>query len=67
MLETTLREAQAVLQGRFTDQAAKLDLAKTLEGVLQKAQGFLEKRFAVQKNELRQSRADLQREKRSKK
>jgi two-component system CheB/CheR fusion protein len=59
-LEATLREAQSVLQIRFTDQTAELDTAKQLEAVLQKAQAVLEKRFGQQTAQLRQAREDLQ-------
>ena len=62
-LEATLRETQAVLQSRFTDQTAELDAANVLEDVLQKAQAVLEKRLTAQGSELRQSRADLATEK----
>jgi len=62
-LEATLRETQAVLRTRFTEQTAELDKANLLESVLQKAQAVLEKRFTAQGTELRQSRADLATEK----
>ena len=62
-LETTMREAQTILQTRFTEQAEKLDTARKLEGVLQKAQAVLEKRLNDQTADLRQSRADLVTEK----
>ncbi len=59
-LEATLREAQSVLQSRFTDQTAELDTAKALEGVLQRAQALLEKRVTAQTLELRESRGDVE-------
>jgi two-component system CheB/CheR fusion protein len=65
-MEATLREALSVLQSRFTDQTEELDAAKTLEKVLQKAQAVLEKHLADQAAELRQSRADLHKEKEKK-
>jgi len=58
-LETTLRDALAVLQGRFKDQSAALGAAHTLEGVLQSAQAVLEQRLGVQTVELRQARAEV--------
>ena len=58
-LETTLREALAVLQGRFKDQGAALDAAHTLEGVLQAAQSVLEQRIGAQTVELRRARAEV--------
>ena len=58
-LETTLREALAVLQGRFTDQSAALGAAQTLDGVLQAAQAVLEHRIGAQAVELRQARAEV--------
>jgi two-component system CheB/CheR fusion protein len=65
-LETTLREALAVLQSRFTKQTTELDEVKTLDAVLKKAQAVLEQRFTAQTTELLQSRADLVTEKRRK-
>lgn len=44
--EATLREALAALQGRFAEQSEELDRARTLEGVLTKAQSILEQRLA---------------------
>jgi len=61
-LETTLREALAVVQGRFKDQGEALSAAQTLEGVLQAAQAVLEKRIGAQTVELRQARAEVQAE-----
>ena len=58
-LEATLREALAVLQGRFKDQSAALGAAQTLDGVLQAAQAVLEKRIGAQAVELRQARAEV--------
>ena len=58
-LETTLREALAVLQGRFKDQGEALSAAQTLEGVLQTAQAVLERRLGAQEVELRQVRAEV--------
>ena len=65
-LEATLLEAQAVLQSRFTNQAAALDAAKVLECVLNKAQAVLEKRVRAQTVELRHVRADVLAEMRKK-
>lgn len=59
VLEATLREALAVLQGRFTEQTAQPDSANALETVLHKAQAVLERRFTAQTAELQQSQADL--------
>jgi len=61
-LEATLREAQAVLQGRYTEQGAQLDTAHALELVLNQAQAVLEKRFASQTTALTRARDDLQSE-----
>ena len=58
-LEATLREALAVLQGRFADQGASLDAAHTLKGVLQAALAVPEERLGAQTAELRQARADV--------
>ena len=44
--EDTLREALAALQWRFSEQSEELDRARTLEGVLTKAQSILEQRLA---------------------
>jgi PAS domain S-box-containing protein len=43
--DTTLHEALAVLQGRYTDQTTELNTAKTLETVLNTTQAILEKRL----------------------
>jgi len=56
-LEATLREAQSVLQGRYTVQGAKLVASSKLEAVLRQTQAVLEKRFVEQAVELKQSRA----------
>ena len=60
--EATLREALAVLQGRYKLQTTELDAAKALEGVLHQAQAVLEQRFSTQTSELRQSQAELKTE-----
>jgi hypothetical protein len=65
-IEATLREALAVLQSRFTEQAGALDVAQTAESVLQKARAILEKQYADTKVELDQARADLKTEKEKK-
>ena len=57
--DNTLRETLKALQSRIIDQTKELDAAKALESVLQKTQAVLEKRFAAQTTELRQSREDL--------
>jgi two-component system CheB/CheR fusion protein len=46
LLETALREALAVLQGRCSEQGMQLDRAKSLEDVLRQAQAVLEQRIA---------------------
>jgi len=51
--------ALSVLQGRCTDQTARLATANALEMVLNKAQAVLAQRFTAQTAELKQSRADL--------
>jgi len=58
-VEAKLREAQAVLETRFTDQTTELDLARKLEGVLEQAHAVLQKRFASQTSDLRRSQAAL--------
>jgi len=55
VLEATLREALAVLQGRFTEQTAELDTARALETVLNQTQAILEQRFSAQAAKLKQS------------
>ena len=57
-MEATLREAQAVLESRMTDQAAALGAAKTLENVLRKAQSVLEKRVKAHDVDPRRARGD---------
>ena len=61
-LETTLREALAVLQSRYILQTTELDKANALEEIVHKAQAVLEKRFTDQTEELRLSRSDLKTE-----
>ena len=61
-IESTLREALAVLQSRYTNQTAELDTANALETVLNTAQSLLEKRFKVQASELDQTKEDLKAE-----
>jgi two-component system CheB/CheR fusion protein len=46
LLETTLRDALALLQGRCSEQGMQLDRAKSLEDVLRQAQAVLEQRIA---------------------
>jgi transcriptional regulator with PAS, ATPase and Fis domain len=65
-MEATLRDALLVLQNRFKDQAAALDVAQTAENVLKKAQAVLEKQYTDLKVKLGQSRADLKTEKEEK-
>ncbi|MFT5580357.1 MAG: chemotaxis methyl-accepting protein methylase [Arenicella sp.] len=60
--DAVVREALAVLQGRYKDQTAELDTANSLETVLNTAQAVLEQRFEVQTSELGQVKADLKAE-----
>ena len=60
--EAVVREAMAVLQGRFLAQGVELDAANALEVVLNKAQTVLQRRYTEQTTKLSQSRADLKTE-----
>jgi PAS domain S-box-containing protein len=62
LTDATLREALAVLQGRYTDQTTELNTAKTLETVLNTTQSILEKRLKDQTAELGQVKADFKSE-----
>ncbi|MFT5976956.1 MAG: PAS domain S-box-containing protein [Gammaproteobacteria bacterium] len=64
LTEATLREALAVLQGRYTDQTTELNTAKTLETVLNTTQTILEKRLKDQTAGLGQVKADFKSEQR---